>query len=258
MQKFAKQLSKDDLKKYAKEVGKKLVASDFKHKRVEDPTKISEKQEKKVKQHVREYFEKVVKNKRVQEKRKREKEMATSQNGTRKVELEDPVKDESDGEDEQVDLTPNSPAPELLPSPSIPPTPLDAEHSDLKRKRTGEDSPDDETESTKRFKDDYVSPPPPPPPPPADGMPDASMIDMMNVESLSKEETEEEKELRKQEEDLMKENEEAMKMDLDGSLKKEELEQKPYQHSLQQVVVSKDVIDGINGSKVKRESMMSH
>lgn len=249
------------MKKYAKEVGKSLVASDFKHKRVEDPTKISEKQEKKVKQHVREYFEKVVRNKKAQEKRKREKEMAASKNGTSKVEVEDPVKDDSDGEDEEVDLTPNSPVPELLPSPSIPPTPVDAETFDLKRKRTGEDTPDDETDSSKRFKDDYVSPPPPPPPPPAHVMTDANMPDITNGESLSKEETEEDEELRRQEEDLMKENEEAMKMDLDGSLKKEELEQRPYHHPLHQAVVSedvKDVIEGINGPKVKRESMMSH
>ena len=264
MQKFTKQLSKDDLKKYAKEVGKKLVASDFKHGRVEDPTKISEKQEKKVKKYVKDYFEKVVQKKSALDKRKREKEeMAASAHGTDGINVngtskEDPPKEDSDGEDEEVDLTPNSPIPELAPSPSIPTTPLETEGLDLKRKRTGEDTPDDD--SNKRFKDEDVSPPPPPPPPPADSMPDASMLnsDFPTGESFVKEDTEEARELRKQEEDLMKENEEAMKMDLDVTLKKEGLDQKPYQHPLHQVHVPKDPIDGINGTKVKREGMMSH
>jgi hypothetical protein len=81
MQKFSSQLPKDDLKKFAKEVGKKLVASDFKNNRVEDPTKISEKQEKKVKKYVREYFEKAVEKKKAIDKKRREKEKASGVNG---------------------------------------------------------------------------------------------------------------------------------------------------------------------------------
>ena len=273
MQKFSKHLPKDDLKKYAKEVGKKLVASDYKHGRVEDPTKISDKQEKKVKKYVRDYFEKVVEKKKANEKRKREKEQtAASANGPKangadgnsSLDKDDPSKVESDGEDEEVDLTPNSPIPEIAPSPSIPPTPLGTDSPDLKRKRTGDDTPDDASESSKRFKDDDVSPPPPPPPPPAGGMPDPDMLDI-NGQCLSKEDSDEDKELRKQEEDLMKENEEAMKMDLDGSLNLES--HKSYPHPSQQVhgnaklesdYASKDPMESINGPKVKQEGMMSH
>lgn len=279
MQKFTKQLPKEDLKRFAKEVGKKLVASDFKHGRVEDPTKISEKQEKKVKKFVKDYFEKVVEKKKAVDKRKREKEQATTSvhgakisgvNGTGKAEKEDPSKEESDGEDDEVDLTPNSPIPELAQSPSISATPVGIDSPDLKRKRTEEDILGEDSESNKRFKDDDISPPPPPPPPPTDGMPDADMLDsdMINGQILTREETEEERELRQQEEDLMRENEEAMKMDLDGTLKKEELVQKSQQYPLNTVhgngtklesdYLPKDSMDSINGAKLKREGMMSH
>ncbi|EHL01139.1 putative Histone-lysine N-methyltransferase, H3 lysine-36 specific [Glarea lozoyensis 74030] len=73
MAKFAKYLPKEDLKKFGKEVGKLLVKSDFKHKRVEDPTKITEKQEKKVKSFVRDYFEKVLKKRTAIDQKKKEK-----------------------------------------------------------------------------------------------------------------------------------------------------------------------------------------
>lgn len=248
MQKFTQQLPKDDLKKFAKEVGKKLVASDFKNHRVEDPTKISEKQEKKVKKYVREYFEKAVEKKKAMDRRKKEKADAASSlgekskdaslngneedkgvivvNGFSAAEANSPeeVKVESDVEmsdDEDKDDP-------------IPETPSFTESSDLKRKREEDEfgTPGDDADSSKRLKEEDdstvdVSPPPPPPPPPADGMPDMSIegahdhdghIHVVQV----KEETEEEKELRKQEEDLMRENEEAMLMDMDGSLKAEE------------------------------------
>ena len=52
MQKYSGKLPKDDLKKFAKECGKKLVASDFKNNRIEDPTKISDRNQRKVKQYV--------------------------------------------------------------------------------------------------------------------------------------------------------------------------------------------------------------
>lgn len=231
MQKFTKQLPKDDLKKFAKEVGKKLVASDFKNGRVEDPTKISEKQEKKVKAYVRQFFEKAVEKKKELDKRKKEKEKtkhangssqsAQKINGNRKADTE--AVEEEDVKAEDIDLTPSSPSPPGAPSsPHASTTPSFTESSpELKRKRTGEETPGNESDS-KRLKeeDEAVTPPPPPPPPPAEGMPanaDAEMDD-----GMEKEETEEERELRRQEEDLMRENEEAVKMELDGSLKKAE------------------------------------
>ena len=53
-------------------ISKKLVSSDFKNNRVEDPTKISSRQEKQVKKHVKEYFDKAVAKKREHEKKKAE------------------------------------------------------------------------------------------------------------------------------------------------------------------------------------------
>ncbi len=49
--KFHGKLPKDELKKFAREVNKKLVASDYKNKRVDDPTAISSKQAKKVRKY---------------------------------------------------------------------------------------------------------------------------------------------------------------------------------------------------------------
>lgn len=232
MQKFTKQLPKDDLKKFAKEVGKKLVASDFKNNRVEDPMKISEKQEKKVKKYVREYFEKAVEKKKVLERRKREKEQAvasstSNDNGNGNG-------DGVNGEVDEMDLTPNSPSP---PSPEPDTQSQSATPSpDLSRKRPRDVDPDTpSSESNKRIKEESedvdATPPPPPPPPPADpesGFDDldtgASFADSsfdgnsneglglgLGIGVVEREETEEQKELRRQEEELMRENEEAMK-----------------------------------------------
>jgi histone-lysine N-methyltransferase SETD2 len=271
MQKFTKQLPKDDLKKFAKEIGKKLVASDFKNGRVEDPTKISEKQEKKVKQYVRQFFEKAVEKKKELDKRKKEKEKAKLANGSssspEKVDGKAEVTDEvGDIKPEDIDLTPSSPSPPGAPSsphPSIPATPSFTESSpELKRKRPGEDTPGDESD-TKRLKEEDSTPPPPPPPPPVEGMPDAEM-DVIEA-SVIKEETEEEMELRRQEEDLMRENEEAMKMEMDGSLKTAEenahhtkdltLNGNGHAHGLDAM---EGVEDNNSAMKHERESLMGH
>ncbi|KAN0115174.1 hypothetical protein V8E51_004718 [Hyaloscypha variabilis] len=217
MQKFTKELPRDDLKKFAKEVAKKLVASDFKNGRVDDPNKISQKQEKKVKAYVRQFFEKAVEKRKELDKRKKEKEKARLANGNsgspEKVNGKAAV--EEDGKAEDIDLTPTSPSPPGAPSSphASTATPSVTESSpELKRKRTGEETPGDESDS-KRLKEEDSTPPPPPPPP--EGMPDP----MDGLEpGASKEETEEEKELRRQEEDLMRENEEAIKMEQDGTL----------------------------------------
>lgn len=62
--KYKTKLPREDLKRFAKEAAKKLVTSDFKNNRVEDPTKISTKQEKQVKKWVKDYFDKAVVKKR--------------------------------------------------------------------------------------------------------------------------------------------------------------------------------------------------
>ncbi|KAE8144855.1 histone-lysine N-methyltransferase, H3 lysine-36 specific [Aspergillus avenaceus] len=71
--KFKHKLPKEDLKRYAKDVAKKLVNSDFKNSRVEDPTKISDKQQKKIKKYCKEFFDKAVVKHRAYEQRKADK-----------------------------------------------------------------------------------------------------------------------------------------------------------------------------------------
>ncbi len=58
------------------QVAKKLVASDFKHNRVEDPTKITAKQEKLVKKYVSDFLDKAVAKKRVHDVKKAERRQA--------------------------------------------------------------------------------------------------------------------------------------------------------------------------------------
>lgn len=60
MDKFRHKLPKEELKKFTKEVSKKLVSSDYKNDRVDDPTLITEKQERKVKTYVKEFLDRAV------------------------------------------------------------------------------------------------------------------------------------------------------------------------------------------------------
>ncbi|KAL2074301.1 hypothetical protein VTL71DRAFT_8079 [Oculimacula yallundae] len=226
MQKFTKQLPKEDLKKFAKEVGKKLVASDFKNNRVEDPTKISEKQEKKVKSYVRDFFEKAVEKKKVLDKKKAQKaalngsaSIASGVNGK-------PIPEDDDDADPVIDFSPT--ALDAPPS-SVPSISASGSNSDLKRKRDDEDGADADTPGTsatganddsfsdphKRLKEDEDTPPPPPPPPPAGEIPvDENGVAISDLSENVAPESEEQIELRRQEEDLMRENEEAMALEI--------------------------------------------
>jgi [histone H3]-lysine36 N-trimethyltransferase len=223
MDKFRHKLPKDDLKKFAKEIAKKLVASDYKHNRVEDPTRITPNQEKKVKKHVKEFFDKAVAKKAEHDRKKAEKQKKAEAgiystkdivvNGAPdtgldsetqvKVEESDDM-DMSDEENEQV--IPSGPVTPILDTPS---------DEGLKRKREdlaeSFDSTPSETPS-KRFKDEDVeavpSPPPPPPPPPAEDL-------QMQID--------EEAELAAQEEALMRENEEALMLENEKAMKDAEL-----------------------------------
>ena len=264
MQKFTQRLPKDDLKKFAKEVGKRLVASDFKNNRVEDPTKISEKQEKKVKKYVKEYFEKAVEKKKAIDKRKKEKAADASSsdykvtvvngNGADKPDAPGGILDELKPEGELLKEESDVEISDDDDKHPFPETPSFTEFLDLKRKREQSelDTPSGDIDP-KRLKEDEesphdISPPPPPPPPPADSMPpDVSMDDSYVDLEETKGETEEEKELRKQEEDLMRENEEAMIMEMDGTLKAEE---KLHSHS--------GVEEMHSNGLPKREGILSH
>lgn len=190
MQKFAHKLPKEDLKKFAKEIGKKLVASDFKHKRVEDPTKISEKQEKKVKKFVRDYFDKAVEKKKIMDAKKKEKDewrRAKEASQTGETASHDGLcldhsqdKEILDADEElEAEIDMSDAEIEVEASPSIPPTPAAAHANGFlsgtigeKRKRgdsvedTGLDSENSDVKRVKAMDEDLASSPPPPPPPP--------------------------------------------------------------------------------------------
>ncbi|KAI0180307.1 hypothetical protein GGR52DRAFT_237849 [Hypoxylon sp. FL1284] len=163
MDKFRQKLPKEDLKKFAKEVSKKLVASDYKNKRVDDPTFITERQEKKVKKFVKDFFDRAYAKYKEHEQRKNERAKGghdTAQATPVSQPVDTPTaKDDGDAmmtDEEDASLTPNS----------------------LDRKRKREDDvlgslglTPPEAPSVKRTKEDEsdVPCPPPPPPPPVDG-----------------------------------------------------------------------------------------
>ena len=146
---------------------------------MEDPTKISSRQEKQVKKYVHDYFEKAVVKKKEHDRKKSERKARevelggplTSTTAT-KVKKDEEEEEKSDGEhdvamsdDEDLKLKRES---------ATPMTPLDPQSNaeGLKRKRE-EDEPDDmrrdDATPSKRLRSE--TPPPPPPPPPANGTP---------------------------------------------------------------------------------------
>lgn len=201
MNKYTRKLPKDELKRLAKEISKKLVASDYKNKRVNDPTTISSERAKGVKRHVKEFLDKAVVKFKEHEKRKAEtKQGSADSKAVDAISKAEPATPQVDEVDEEVVLTDNED--------TATPT---SSSSDRKRKRPDEEADSaeqtpSETPSVKRIKDDDVdipSPPPPPPPPPeaaADAAPDTPM-------------TEEERYMKEQEEALVRENEEAERLE---------------------------------------------
>lgn len=161
--KYKHKLAKDDLKRWAKEIAKKMVESDFKKGKVEDPSKVSDKQAKNVKKHAQEFFEKAVKKREAAEQRKAEKKAAKRDEGghtpagSPSAAIESPVQN---GEDEVAlseDEHEATPA-ESHESPST-----------LKRRLGSVDADDDIGLKKQRIEGEQAPPPPPPPPPPANG-----------------------------------------------------------------------------------------
>ncbi|KAF7596277.1 histone methyltransferase set2 [Aspergillus hancockii] len=164
--KFKHKLPKEDLKRYAKDVAKKLVNSDFKNSRVEDPTKINEKQQKKVKKYCKEFFDKAIVKHRAYEHRKTEKHAKglDSKTETPQAASDDEALDAkvSDDEGDKADEKD---------------TPMATEESQgLKRKREGTVRDPHTDESTPSKRQRSSTPPPPPPPPLSPG------IDMQNLD----------------------------------------------------------------------------
>ncbi|KAI1393918.1 uncharacterized protein F4822DRAFT_424381 [Hypoxylon trugodes] len=160
--KFRHVLPKEEIKSHSRRINKKLVASDYKNQRVTNPNEITDKQIKKVRQYVKDYFETVVK--RYEEHKKRK--SARQSNGGHNVSKENHGTDSVAAavkDDEDVVMTDDE---------------LQSTPSSLERKRKRDDdaicSPSltpSETPSMKRLKEEEgdVPSPPPPPPPPLDG-----------------------------------------------------------------------------------------
>ncbi|KAL2257953.1 hypothetical protein VTK26DRAFT_8931 [Humicola hyalothermophila] len=206
--KFHGKLPKEELKKFARDVNKKLVASDYKNNRVDDPTSISSKQAKKVKKYVQDFFERAVV-------KYSQRERSTSQNAsatTAGVTKPEGFTSSGATPDKDAAATPSEGDGTTSPRSCSSPGRRKRKREDHEPNHAGHvDSPEGEaappsaTPSIKRVKEDdaaeagaatSVPSPPPPPPPPMDT-------------PL----TEEERSMREQEEALMRENEEAQRLE---------------------------------------------
>ena len=168
--KYKNKLAKDELKRWAKEFAKKVVESDFKKGKVEDPGKISDKQAKSIKKNAQEFFEKAVKKKEEAEKRRAHKKTAKNDDGSRTPAGSPPAAAASptDKDDEDIQLSDHEDELEGTPANST------DSPSNLKR-RIGSVENDDSDADLKRLRTEgehAPPPPPPPPPPPADGLDD--------------------------------------------------------------------------------------
>ncbi|SPN98386.1 related to Histone-lysine N-methyltransferase, H3 lysine-36 specific [Cephalotrichum gorgonifer] len=174
LDKFRHKLPREELKRLAKEVTKSLVASDYKNKRVQDPTAaLSESWERKIKQFVKKFLDKAVAKYPGNDRHRvsgsnGEKTAPSGVGGTDKGDGSATVA--TPGADTTPDVTNGTTSPS---------------GRSVKRKREDGDEPM------------AVTPPPPPPPPPQE----------------AKELTAEERDLRTQEMELMRENEEAQRLE---------------------------------------------
>ena len=172
--KYKHKLAKDDLKRWAKEFAKKMVDSDFKKGRVEDPSKISEKQAKAVKKHAQDFFEKAVKKKEESDERRAEKKSKLEDDGSHTPAGSPPPAAGSPMDKDDVDVT-------LSDDEAVDPdaTPAESSSSASALKRRMEDMVNGEEDDsvlkkprtdTDDTETDDAPPPPPPPPPPAEAV----------------------------------------------------------------------------------------
>jgi hypothetical protein len=173
---YRKKLEKDDIKRLAKEVAKKLVRGDYKAGRVKDPTaKLSSKHEKTVKNYVKEFMDKAVKKKEEHDKRKAGRITEGKNVSPSAVHEKDDI-EEVEWDDDMMDIQKDlAAAHDASPADSF---------SELKRKREADGDPSSPKRS--RLGTDELVPAPPPPPPPTDDIPDmdeeyASPSELANV-----------------------------------------------------------------------------
>ena len=158
------------------QVAKKLVDSDFKNHRVEDPTKISTRQEQHIKKYAKDYFEKVVAQRKAHEKKKadRRAHQESKQGYPKDPQLVTLLADSRPEEHNHVEHgmeVSDDEGNEAKPGSGAPNTPARpaANEDGLKRKRTDDHESvftpiEEQATPTKRLKSE--TPPPPPPPPP--------------------------------------------------------------------------------------------
>lgn len=175
--KYKGRLDRDDIKRFAKECSKKLVNSDFKNKRVTDPSKIDSRQEKAVKKFVTDFFERAVVKKKEHDQRKGQ---SSNQTGTDDMQVDSP-KEAGNGD------LPSAPGVNNNDNISASLSP-----ANLKRARNEESSTTgaaDEDDSQGKKARVSAPAPPPPPPPPAGGMREEDMQpgsdDYSSVEGFS-------------------------------------------------------------------------
>lgn len=222
--KYYKRLPKEDLKKFVKDVNRTLAASDYKHGRVNDPTRVDEKQESKIRKYTRDFLDKAVKKHEL-----REAERASAGNRKPEVAQGEPPRSALPHVAEEIPTrsAPSADAGQQIANDCAPRSEgsLDSSATDLKRKRDGsreddimEDATADltpgHTPLAKRIKEADVeepSPPPPPPtPPPLEELDDAVMI----------EDDADGRRLREHEDELRLENEEAHRLQQDAAEQK--------------------------------------
>ncbi|KAF2478571.1 hypothetical protein BDY17DRAFT_313879 [Neohortaea acidophila] len=168
--KYKHKLAKDDLKRWAKEFAKKMVESDFRKGRVEDPSKISDKQAKSVKKHAQDFFEKAVRKKEEAEKKRGVKKThaaggeSHTPTGSPPATAGSPM--DKDGDDDVAELSDNEGEDD------VEATPADDSVDSLAALKRRRDDPtaEEEDSALKKLRldgeADSLAPPPPPPPPP--------------------------------------------------------------------------------------------
>jgi histone-lysine N-methyltransferase SETD2 len=218
LDKFRHKLPKEDLKRLGKDVAKKLVASDYKNNRVNDPSEaLSSKQSKKIRQYVQEFLERAVQKFDARQKEKKATGRDPSHGSHTPQGQQDGKMETPAGSTTPQDEPMTQDGSTLSEFEDI----LSPGSAERKRKRDGEvpDSsgatPTDAGPDVKRLKEEDVAlegsatPPPPPPPPPASGAPPP--------------EDEQQRALKEQEEALVRENEEAQRLE-DEAAKTKKLE----------------------------------
>ncbi|KAK8247197.1 hypothetical protein HDK90DRAFT_35533 [Phyllosticta capitalensis] len=186
--KYRNKLPKDDLKRFGKELSDMLVNSDFKKGRVQDPTKIPEKQANSIKKYCKDYCDKAVIKRKEHDRKKAQKakQAGPNQDGSTTPPGEPGLKQTPDDLKVEDEGMPDASDDEL--GDANEGSPISQTDSNSKRKRDEDTpnatSPDDEESSAskKQKMAELAPPPPPPPPPPADGSPIDEQEDVEGVD----------------------------------------------------------------------------